>query len=148
PSDGFYEWKGEGHAKVPYFVRMRDREPFAFAGLWESWTGPNGEEMETAAIVTTDANSDIAHIHHRMPVILPPDAYNLWLDCAHVDSRTAQALTVPTRAGRPEAHVVSKAVDRVVNDDVSLTEPAFDAPEALAVRAAPSSAKRRPKTVE
>ncbi|HEY1153931.1 MAG TPA: SOS response-associated peptidase, partial [Pseudolabrys sp.] len=68
PADGFYEWKREGALKQPYFIRRRDRAPFAFAGLWETWSGPGGEEIDTAAIVTTDASADIAGLHHRMPV--------------------------------------------------------------------------------
>ena len=67
----------------------------AFAGLWECWTGPNGEELETAAIVTTDANRALGHIHDRMPVILAPDAFDLWLNCAEVDAQTAAALIAP-----------------------------------------------------
>src|SRR3989440_8583322 len=80
PADGFYEWKREGEKKRPYFVRLKSGQPMAFAGLWESWMGPNGEEMETAAIVTTNASHSIAHIHDRMPVIVPPEAFHFWLD--------------------------------------------------------------------
>jgi putative SOS response-associated peptidase YedK len=97
PADGFYEWKDEGGRKRPYVVRPRSGGPIAFAGLWESWMGPNGEEMETAAIITTEASRDVAHIHHRMPVVVPPDAFDLWLD-PHVDAETAAALIVPAPA--------------------------------------------------
>lgn len=123
PADGFYEWKPDGARKRPYFIRAKDGAPFAFAGLWETWTGPNGEEMDTAALVTTDATPDIAHIHHRMPVMLEPDAFQLWLDCANVDATTAQSLLVPTRPGRLEAHEISTAVNRVANDSPALIEP-------------------------
>src|SRR5213080_3315784 len=78
PADGFYEWKQDGKNKQPYFVRLKAGGPMAFAGLWESWMGPNGEELETAAIVTTGANGEIAHIHDRMPVIVAPEAFDLW----------------------------------------------------------------------
>src|SRR6201995_1222597 len=71
PADGFYEWRQEGAAKRPYHVGRRDGRPMALAGLWETGMGPNGEEMETAAIVTTTANADLAAIHERMPVIVP-----------------------------------------------------------------------------
>jgi putative SOS response-associated peptidase YedK len=74
PADGFYEWKNDGTRRRPHFVRPRDGGPIAYAGLWESWTGPNGEEQETAAIVTTTASRDIANLHDRMPVIVPPEA--------------------------------------------------------------------------
>src|SRR6185437_5478053 len=80
PADGFYEWKADGGRKQPYFIRARSGEPFAFAGLWETWTGPNGEELDTAAIVTTAANHTLSDLHGRMPVILSPDAFDLWLN--------------------------------------------------------------------
>ena len=62
----------------------------AFAGLWETWTGPNGEEMETAAIVTTQANTEMAAVHHRAPVIVPPEQFDFWLDCGNVDEHDAR----------------------------------------------------------
>ena len=72
PADGFYEWKGEAGHKRPHFAHLKSGGPLAFAGLWETWTGPNGEEMETAAIITTEANREMAQVHHRAPVIVPP----------------------------------------------------------------------------
>jgi putative SOS response-associated peptidase YedK len=72
PADGFYEWREGGGNKRPYVVRPRAGGPIAFAGLWECWMGPNGEELETAAIVTTEANRTLRAIHHRMPVIWRP----------------------------------------------------------------------------
>ena len=80
PADGFYEWQAAGDRKRPFFVRAKSGAPLAFAGLWETWTGPNGEELDTAAIVTTRANRTLAPIHDRMPVIVPPEAFDLWLD--------------------------------------------------------------------
>ena len=74
PADGFYEWKPHGNAKRPYLARPTAGGPIAFAGLWETWTGPNGEEMETAAIVTTEANAEMATVHHRAPVIVAAGA--------------------------------------------------------------------------
>jgi len=124
PADGFYEWKDLGGSKRPYVVRPRGGGPIAFAGLWESWMGPNGEEMETAAIITTEASPDVAHVHHRMPVIVPPEAFDLWLDCANVDTKTASALIVPAPVGLLEAYEVSTAVNRVVNDTPALLDPA------------------------
>jgi putative SOS response-associated peptidase YedK len=123
PADGFYEWKRDLDRKRPFCVRRRDHEPVAFAGLWETWSGPNGEEMETAAIVTTTANRDIAALHDRMPVILPPDASDLWLDASRVDAMTAQALLVPAREGLLEAVEVSSAVNRADNDGPELLQP-------------------------
>jgi len=91
PADGFYEWRREGGGKRPYFARLKSGGPLAFAGLWETWTGPNGEEMETAAIVTTAANRTLAAIHDRAPVIVPPEAFDFWLDTGKVDAKTAAA---------------------------------------------------------
>src|SRR5262249_53981906 len=92
PADGFYEWKQQGTGKHPYFVRPKSGGPIAFAGLWETWTGPNGEEQETAAIMTTRANRTLSTIHDRMPVIVEPAAFDLWLDGSKVDAKTAEAL--------------------------------------------------------
>lgn len=122
PADGFYEWKATGPRKQPYYVRARSGQPLAFAGLWESWTGPNGEEMETAAIVTTHANHRLNGIHERMPVIVPPEAFNLWLDCANVDAETAAGLIAPASDDLLEAYEVSTAVNRTANDDPGLVE--------------------------
>ncbi len=97
PADGFYEWQTGGGRKRPFFVHAKGGGLLAFAGLWESWTGPNGEELETAAIVTTGANGALSSIHERMPVVVPPEAFDLWLDCAHVDGVTAAALIAPAR---------------------------------------------------
>jgi putative SOS response-associated peptidase YedK len=124
PADGFYEWKAGGPHKQPYFIRAKSGGPFAFAGLWESWTGPNGEELETAAIVTTTANRTLAPIHDRMPVIVPPDAFDLWLDCANVDPITASALIAPAPENLLEAYPVTTEVNRTANDNAKLVEPA------------------------
>jgi len=122
PADGFYEWKREGEKKRPYFVRRRDGAPIAFAGLWENWMGPNGEEVESAAIVTTTASRSIAHIHDRMPVIVPPEAFDFWLD-PKVDAQTAAAVLTPAPDAQIEAYEVSSAVNRTANDSAALIEP-------------------------
>ena len=122
PADGFYEWKREGDRKRPYFVRLKSGQPMAFAGLWESWMGPNGEEMETAAIVTGAASRSIAHIHDRMPVIVAPDAFDFWLD-PNVDGEMAAAVIAPAPDALLEAYEVSSAVNRTANDSAVLLEP-------------------------
>ncbi len=126
PADGFYEWKRDGERKRPYFVRRKSGGPIAFAGLWETWTGPNGEEMETAAIVTTAANRTLAAIHDRMPVIVPPEAFDLWLDCGKVDAETASALIAPAPESLLEAYEVSTEVNRTANDNPALLESAAE----------------------
>jgi putative SOS response-associated peptidase YedK len=123
PADGFYEWKTEGGRKRPYFARLKAGEPLAFAGLWESWTGPNGEEMETAAIVTTQANRELAQIHHRAPVIVPPQAFDFWLDTEKVDAKTAAAAIGPAPNGSMQVYEISPSVNRVANDSPALIEP-------------------------
>jgi putative SOS response-associated peptidase YedK len=123
PADGFYEWSDHGSRKRPYVVRPRAGGPIAFAGLWESWMGPNGEEMETAAIITTEANSDVAHIHHRMPVVIPQEAFDLWLD-PNADAAAVAALIAPAPVGLLEAYEISTAVNRVANDSPELLEAA------------------------
>ncbi len=131
PTDGFYEWQvGEnaGGPKRPYFVRaQRDADggapPLAFAGLYETWTGPNGEAVDTAAIITTTANRTLAAIHDRMPVFVSPDAFDLWLDCANVEADVAAALIRPAPDALLEAYEISPAVNRVANDSPALLVP-------------------------
>ena len=140
PADGFYEWKRSGERKQPYFVRRRGGGPLAFAGLWESWMGPNGEELETAAIVTTQASRSIAHIHDRMPVIVPPEAFDFWLD-PKVDAHTAAAVIQPAPDASIEAYEVSSAVNRTANDAPKLLEPLRE-PEPEEPKPAPKRAKK------
>ncbi|MFN3656512.1 MAG: SOS response-associated peptidase [Pseudolabrys sp.] len=149
PADGFYEWQARGKApKQPFYIRAKSGEPIAFAGLWETWTGPNGEEIDTAAIVTTDANRTLGPIHDRMPVIVPPEAFDLWLDCATVDARTAEAILRPAPDDFLEAYPVSTAVNRTANDNPKLLDlftpdaaPAAPKPPAPRPRAKRASAK-------
>jgi len=140
PADGFYEWKRKAERKQPYFVRRKDGGPLAFAGLWESWMGPNGEEQETAAIITTDASPSIAHIHDRMPVIVPPEAFDFWLD-PKVDAEMAAAVLRPATDGTIEHHEVSRAVNRTENDLPKLVEPLTE-PEPEEEPPAPKRAKK------
>ena len=87
----------------------------AFAGLWETWIGPNGEEMETAAIVTTEANAEMATVHHRAPVIVPPEQFDLWLS-GEAGAEAAAALIKPAADGSMEVYEVSPAVNKVTNE--------------------------------
>ena len=155
PTDGFYEWQAgrAGGLKRPYFVRARrgpgvEAQPLAFAGLYETWTGPNGEELDTAAIVTTAANRTLAAIHDRMPVFVPREAFDLWLDCDSVEPDVAAALIRPADDGLLEAYEISTAVNRVANDSESLlkpscAEPAEPQPPAAAMPVNPARAKKQ-----
>lgn len=116
PADGFYEWKKEGPVRRPYFVCARDRQPLAFAGLWETWVDRDGGEMDTAAIVTCRANGALARIHDRMPVIVPPEHFDAWLDCDEVDADQAAALAGPAPDDLLEAYQISTRVNNVNND--------------------------------
>jgi putative SOS response-associated peptidase YedK len=124
PADGFYEWNEDTTPRRPYVVRPTHGGPVAFAGLWESWMGPNGEELETAAVITTDANKTLHPIHFRMPAVIPPEAFDMWLDCRAVDAETAAAMLVPAPEDLFEAYEISPAVNRVANDYPGLLEPA------------------------
>ena len=95
----------------------------ALAGLWETWAGPNGEEVDTACIVTTAANRTMAAVHDRMPVIIAPDAFDLWLNCGEVDALTAEALIQPAPDNLLEVWPVSTAVNRTANDNAELILP-------------------------
>ena len=140
PADGFFEWERKGEKKRPYFVRRKGGGPLAFAGLWESWMGPNGEEQETAVIVTTDASPSITHIHDRMPVIVPPEAFDFWLD-PKVDAESAMAVIQPAKDETIEAYEVSRAVNRHENDSPQLVKPLTE-PEVVEETPAPKRVKK------
>jgi putative SOS response-associated peptidase YedK len=136
PTDGFYEWQASGDARAPkrpYFVRARRKAgetapPLAFAGLWETWMGPNGEELDTAAIVTTAANRTLSAMHDRMPVFIPPEAFDQWLDCERFDAKEVTHLIKPADDVLLEAYPISHAVNRVANDSEALIAPASAKP--------------------
>ncbi len=123
PASGFYEWKSEGRAKLPFYIHPANAgEPFAFAGLMEDWHGPHGEVMVSACIITTEPNTLMAPIHNRMPVILPREAWPLWLDPA-AQTRELRPLLVPCPAEGMAAHPVGQAVGDVRNDGPELVLP-------------------------
>jgi putative SOS response-associated peptidase YedK len=96
PADGFYEWEGDVPGKKkPYFIHRPQHALMAFAGIWEHWSGPDGSELQTAAIITTDANALVATIHTRSPVIIHPDDFDVWLDCRSDNTRDIVALMHP-----------------------------------------------------
>lgn len=117
PADGFYEWRRTGDGKQPYHIRLREGRPFAFAGLWERWG-----DLRTCAILTTAANDAVAEVHERMPVILPPEDYDLWLDPETRDTEYLLPLMRPFEAGEMEVYPVSRFVNRPTNDDERCVE--------------------------
>ncbi|MDO8877316.1 MAG: SOS response-associated peptidase [Pseudolabrys sp.] len=126
PADGFYEWKAGAPRKQPFYIHAKSGAPLAFAGLWETWTGPNGEELDTAAIVTTSANRTLSPLHDRMPVIVAPDAFDRWLGKGEiessVDAALAQTLIRPAPDELLKAYPVSLDVNRVANDNPKLLD--------------------------
>ena len=123
PADGFYEWQRTNGAKQPFYIHMEDGRPFAFAGLWESW-GRGGEgEIRTCTILTTGANAVVGEIHERMPVIVAPDAYDVWLDPAS-ERDELTGLLAPYPEDEMEAYPVSRFVNSPSNNDSRCVEPA------------------------
>jgi putative SOS response-associated peptidase YedK len=124
PADGFYEWKREGAAKRPFYVRMKGGAPFAFAGIWERWEGTRGEAVETCAILTTEPNELLSPLHDRMPLILPPEEYGRWLDPSIRSPEFLATLLRPFPSGGMEAYPVGRGVNNPANDDPSCIRPA------------------------
>ena len=123
PASGFYEWLRWERGKQPYFVRMRDGRPFAFAGLWDRWESPDEGAIETCTILTTAANAVLAPIHDRMPVILPPGEYDRWLDPALQDPDSLTPLLVPFPPEEMLAFPVSPRVNAPSTDDEGCIAP-------------------------
>lgn len=123
PADGYYEWHGSGPRKRPYFIHRRDGAPIGLAGLAETWIGPNGEELDTVAIVTAPASADLSVLHHRVPVTIVPADFERWLDCRDDNADVVMALLAPPREGEFAWHEVSTRVNRVANDDAQLILP-------------------------
>ncbi|HEV2581867.1 MAG TPA: SOS response-associated peptidase [Ktedonobacteraceae bacterium] len=120
-ADGFFEWKQEPGGKTPMFITMADGQPFAFAGLWDSWKSPSGEPLRTCTIITTQPNELVATIHDRMPAILLPEAYESWLDPSIKDEQLLSHWLAPY----PAEAMMARPVSRLVND------PKNDRPEVL-----------------
>jgi putative SOS response-associated peptidase YedK len=123
PLDNFYEWKKLGKDRQPYAVALADRRLMAMAGLWESWRSPAGERLRSFAIVTTAANELLAPVHDRMPVILGPENWPLWLGEIPTDPDRLKALLVPYPADDMVIWPVDRRVGNVKNNDPSLIEP-------------------------
>lgn len=122
-ADGFYEWQPGGRRKQPYFIRMKDDLPFGFAGLWETWEGPENSYIESCTIITTDANELMAPIHDRMPVIVDPKDYGLWLDTSIQDPARLLPLLCPLHGDVLVAEPVGTRVNSPANDDAACIAP-------------------------
>ena len=113
-SDGFYEWRRTPDGKQPYYIHMKDGSPFAFAGLWESWR--DAQEIRSCTIITTEANELVGDIHNRMPVILAPEDYSLWLDPDFKEREALTSLLRPYPNDAMEAYPVSRRVNSPSNN--------------------------------
>jgi putative SOS response-associated peptidase YedK len=122
-ADGFYEWRREGRAKAPFLIRPVDRGPLLMAGLWETYHGTDGAEIDTAAIVTTSANGAVAAVHDRMPVILGRDGIEPWLAGETVPVEEAMRLVRPCPEDWLDLVPISSRVNKVENDDEGVQEP-------------------------
>jgi putative SOS response-associated peptidase YedK len=123
-ADGFYEWQQQESKKQkqPFYFRLNDERPFAFAGLWEHWENTNGEEIESCTLLTTEPNELMRPIHNRMPVILDPNNYELWLDPDVKKPELLQPLLRSYPTEEMTAYPVSKVVNKPSNDSVECIE--------------------------
>jgi len=124
-ADGFFEWQSQPgvKTKVPYYIRLKSEKPFAFAGLWEHWQSPDGSEIKSATIITTEPNELTGKIHNRMPVILPESAFSQWLDPAPKNAANLQNLLVPYPSDEMKAYPISTAVNAPANDSPEIIKP-------------------------
>lgn len=123
PADGYYEWQSAGGRKQPYFIYPHAGGPIGFAGIAETWMGPNGEEMDSVAIITAEASTGMSVLHHRVPVTIAPEQFGSWLDCSSDSASAVMELLAPLADGAFDWHPVSPAVGRVAIDEPQLIQP-------------------------
>lgn len=123
PADGFYEWQKLGKVKQPVRIVLKSREPFAFAGLWETWRSPDGEEIKSCTIITTEANDLLKEVHERMPVILTKEAESVWLDPKIQEPERLIPLLKSYPSNQMEFYPVSRAVNSPSVDDEGCIQP-------------------------
>ncbi len=123
PADGFYEWMRTGRAKQPYCFEVNGGELFAFAGIWDRWKDPSGNWVKTCSILTTTPNAVTSAVHDRMPVILDPDSYDLWLDPGIREVAVVSELLKPFDARMMRCYPVSTRINHVANDDEECSRP-------------------------
>jgi putative SOS response-associated peptidase YedK len=126
PTNGFYEWTGKPGTRLPYLIRQPDSGLLAFAGLWETWLGADGSEIDTMAILTVAANSAMAPLHDRMPAILGPEAFDAWLDTRGFTSGMAAGMLRPARDDLLEHITVDPRLNNVRNEGPELIAPHRD----------------------
>ena len=143
PADGYYEWQVSGGRKRPFFIQRRDGAMFGLAALAENWIGPNGEEVETVAIVTAAASADLSVLHHRVPVTLMPGDFDRWLDCSSDHTAPVMEVLKGPLPGEFTWHEVSTRVNHADNDDAQLLLPITD--EQRAIENAPQPKKAAPR---
>jgi putative SOS response-associated peptidase YedK len=131
PSNGFFEWKGAGTSKQPYFIGLPDRRLFAFAGIWDAWKTAEGQLIHSFAILTTAASEVIAPVHDRMPVILRQKDHPLWLDLSVQNPDAFQAVYAPLFEEAIVIYPVSKRVGSPRNDTPDCVEPLSPLPQGL-----------------
>lgn len=124
-ADGFYEWKSQpgSKLKIPYYIHLKSGQPFAFAGLWDEWHSPDGSLVKSCTIITTEPNTLMSTLHDRMPVILPPEAYNPWLDATPQKPESLQTLLGQYPGEAMTAYPVSTLVNSPANDRAELIVP-------------------------
>ena len=123
PADGFYEWMRTTTSKQPFCFEVKDGELFAFAGLWDGWKDASGNWIKTCTILTTTPNAVTATVHNRMPVILTPDSYGIWLDPAVTNVQVVCELLKPYDANSMRSYPVSARINHVGNDDEECSQP-------------------------
>ena len=131
PADGFYEWKKLGKNKKPYCFEVNRGQLFAFAGLWDGWRDASGQWLKTCSILTTTPNAMTSPVHNRMPVILDPGSYDVWLDPQMQDALAATELLKPYDHRQMRCYPVSDRVNYVGNDDEACSraaKPEFENP--------------------
>ena len=122
-ADGFFEWRKDGKEKIPTYIFLKSQEPFAFAGLWETWKFPEGETVKSCTILTTKPNEFMEPIHNRMPVILSGETEALWLDPMTEEPDVLQPLIQPAHAELMESRIVSSLVNSPKNNSPECVVP-------------------------
>ncbi len=123
PASGFYEWQKLPDRRQPWYFRLRDNEPMFLAGVRQTWTSPEGQIIPSCSIITTARNDMMQPVHHRMPLIISQNHFDLWLDCSRFDQNQLQKLLSPFPSDKMTAHQVSLSVNNPKNNAPKLIQP-------------------------